>query len=95
MGPHYGEGSSELKVVSEKACTVLTKELSVVHNFDFPYSTSYDIPIIHDVVCNKRGDAGPQREAGNVRTTSGQQACYEHQFRLVSHYATGRRLPPG
>jgi len=94
MGPHDGEVSSELKAVSEKACTVLAKELSVVR-FDFPYSTSYDIPIIHDVVCNKRGDAGPQREAGNVRTTSGQQACYEHQFRLVSHYATGRRLSPG
>ncbi len=95
MGPHDREVTSELKAVSEKARTVLAKELSVVHSFDFSYSTSYDIPIIHGVVCNKRADAGPQREAGNVRTTSGQQACCEHQFRLVSHYATGRRLSPG
>jgi len=74
MGPHNGEVSSELKAVSEKAGTVLAKELSVVHSFYFSYSTSYDIPIIHGVVCNKRADAGPQREAGNVRTTSSQQA---------------------
>jgi hypothetical protein len=97
MGPHNGEVSSELKAVSEKAGTVLAKELSVVHSFDSSYSTSYDImiPIIHGVVCNKRADAAPQSVAGNAQTTSSQQACHNHQFQLVSHYATVRGLSPG
>ncbi len=95
MGPHDREVTSELKAVSEKARTVLAKQLSVVHSFDFSYSTSYDIPIIHCVVYNRRGDAAPQSVAGNVQTTSSQQACHNHQFQLVSHYATVRGLSPG
>jgi len=95
MGPHHGEVSSKRKVVSEKARTVLAKELSVVHNFDSSYSTSYDIPIIHGVVYNKRADAAPQSVAGNAQTTSSQQACHNHQFQLVSYYATVRGLSPG
>ena len=94
MGPHDGEVSSKLKAMSEKARTAFAKELSVVHTFDFPYYVIY-IPIIHGVVYNKRGDAAPQSVAGNAQTTSSQQACHNHQFQLVSHYATVRGLSPG
>jgi hypothetical protein len=56
------------------------------------WHTGIRFPIIHTVVYNKRADAAPQRVAGNAQTTSSQQACHNHQFQLVSYYATVRGL---
>ena len=50
----------------------------------------HPIPIVHPVVYNRRADAAPQRVAGNAQTTSSRHACHNHQFQLVSHYATVR-----